>query len=106
MADGPRALLTDTEKRAVRGDDEEMTDATRRNMLNRVEKKLKKLRKDAELLRKHRPEYAEELALAAGELSTDERVERLEDEVAELRERVAELEEKDADETGQEAGDG
>lgn len=83
-----------------------MTDATRRNMLNRVENKLKKLREDAELLRNHHPEYAEELALAAGELSTDERVERLEDEVAELRERVAELEEKDADETDQEADDG
>lgn len=58
MVDGPRALLTDRERDAVRGDPD-VDDDTRRTLLSRVRKKLKNLADDVELLRQHHPEIAD-----------------------------------------------
>lgn len=79
-----RALLTDGERDAIR-DDPDMDASTRSSHLSRVRGKLDRLREDAELLRRHRPDLYDEVRNAVVEEELNERIERLEQEVDELR---------------------
>lgn len=86
-----RALLTDGERAAVRGD-EEMSASTRSSHLSRVRGKLSELETDAQLLRENDPDLYEQVRDAVVEEELTARIERLEAEVEELREEVAENE--------------
>lgn len=79
-----RALLTDGERDAIRNDPD-MDASTRSSHLSRVRGKLDRLREDAELLRRHRPDLYDEVRNAVVEEELNERIERLEQEVDELR---------------------
>ena len=80
----PRALLTDAERRAVRGD-EDMTQNNRSSHLSRVRRRMDDMATDAELLREYRPELYERLHESVCEEDIDERVAALERQVRELR---------------------
>lgn len=79
-----RAFLTDGERDAVR-DDPDMDQSTKSTHLSRVRGKIPKLREDAEILRRHRPEIYEQVRDAVVEEEFVNRMERLEREIAELK---------------------
>lgn len=100
MAEGPRALLTDRERDAIRGD-EDVSDSVRRTLISRVRQKLKNLPSDIQFIREHNSEFAaliddamatppDDAAEYGTEGGEDERLERLEREVERLNERVDE----------------
>lgn len=82
-----RALLTDGEKKAIRGD-EGINEGSRTTQLSRVRKKIEKMEDDAQLLREHQPEMYEDLRDAVVGEEIEARLGRLENEVEELREQV------------------
>lgn len=82
-----RALLTDGERKAIRGD-EDVNEGSRTTQLSRVRKKIKQMRDDAQLLREHQPKMYDDLREAVVGEELEQRLERLEDEVEELREEV------------------
>jgi chaperonin cofactor prefoldin len=82
-----RALLTDGEQRALRGDDD-MDPNTRSTHLARIKNKLDLLSEDARLLREHAPDLYEQAREEFCEEELDERVQRLEDEVQALRQQL------------------
>lgn len=84
-----RALLTDGERAALRGD-ETVDHSTRSSHRSRVKKKLNdRMDEDARILREYAPDLYDRLHESVCEEQMVERVERLEQEVEELR---AELE--------------
>ena len=96
MVEGPRALLTDSEREAIRGK-EDMNENTRSTLLGRVQRKMRdNLETDVELLREHRPELAASLHEIVCEEDTDTRIDNLEEEVAALRRRIDELEKNES----------
>lgn len=88
----PRALLTDGERAAVRGDDDDMTASTRNAHLARIRKKIEKMTQDTRDLREHRPDIYDQLHEAVCEQSLDERITDLESEIVDLEARLNELE--------------
>ncbi len=88
----PRALLTDGERAAVRGDDDDMTASTRNAHLARIRKKIEKMAQDTRDLREHRPDIYDQLHEAVCEQSLDERITDLEHEIVDLEARLNELE--------------
>ena len=78
-----RALLTDGERAAIRGD--EMEDSTRSSHRSRVRRKLnERLPEDARLLRRHAPELFEVLHEHVCEMTYEERIAELESRIQEL----------------------
>lgn len=86
-----RALLTDGEKKAVRGD-EGINEGSQTTQLSRVRRKIEKMQEDAQLLREHQPEMYDDLREAVVGEELEDRMERLENEVEELREEVRDSE--------------
>lgn len=84
-----RALLTDGERAAIRGDDG-MSASTRSSHLSRVRGKLDRLEADAQLLREHDRDLYEDVRDAVVEEEITERIERLERQLEELRAQVEE----------------
>ncbi|MFP8891857.1 hypothetical protein ACLI4U_19105 (plasmid) [Natrialbaceae archaeon A-CW2] len=82
-----RALLTDGERDAIRGDTD-MDASTRSSHRSRVRGKMERMATDARLLREHDPELYEQLREAVVEEDTEERLARLEEEVEQLRKQV------------------
>lgn len=82
-----RALLTDGEKKAVRGD-EDVNEGSRTTQLSRVRRKIEKMQADAQLLREHQPEMYDDLREAVVGEELEDRLERMENEIKELREEV------------------
>lgn len=78
-----RGLLTDAEKRAIRGDEEDQNKSS--TYISRVKNRMEQVKDDARLLRTHRPDLYEELHEAVCEEEMDERIQRLETEVEDLR---------------------
>lgn len=83
-----RGLLTDAERDAVQGREDDPNKQS--TYVSRVKNRMERVREDARLLRKHRPEIYEQLHEAVCEEEIDERIERLEHEVEELRGRLDE----------------
>ncbi|MDS0280033.1 hypothetical protein NDI85_19800 [Halomicroarcula sp. S1AR25-4] len=85
--DMTRALLTDGERAAIRGD--EMDDGTRSSHRSRVKRKLEnRMGEDARLLRRHEPELFELLHESVCEKEYDERIAQLEARIDELETRL------------------
>lgn len=82
-----RALLTDGERAAVE-DDSDMDGNTKSSHLTRVRRKTVRMKEDARLLRKHRPELYDDLRAAVVEQDMEEQIERLEQEMEALRDQV------------------
>ncbi|WP_436348935.1 hypothetical protein [Natronorubrum sp. FCH18a] len=83
-----RALLTDGERAAIRGD-ESVDDDTRSTHRSRVKQKLeRRMRDDARLLREHDPELFDILQTEVCEESLVERVDRLERELEDVKEQL------------------
>jgi len=82
-----RALLTDGEKKAVRGD-EGINEGSRSTQLSRVRRKIEKMNEDAQLLREHQPEMYDDLREAVVGQEIEERLANLENEIEDLREQV------------------
>lgn len=96
-----RALLTDGERKAVR-DSDEMASNTKSSHISRVRGKIERLRDDAELMRKHRPELYHDLQSSICDQGIEERLDDLEAEVSNLHERVYRLETRPDDEKNKE----
>lgn len=88
-----RALLTDGERAAIRGD-EEMAASTRSSHLSRVRKKIPRLREDAEILRRNDPDLYEDVRDAVVGEELNARLSVLEKEVQKLRDRLEEAEDE------------
>lgn len=86
-----RALLTEAERQAVRGD-EDLSQNQISTYVARVKQRMDAMREDADLLREHRPDVYERLHEAVCEEDIDTRVERLEEQVETLQ---AELEQQE-----------
>lgn len=89
-ADGtqmPRALLTNGEKKAIRGDSD-VNEGSRSTQVSRVRKKIEMMRDDAQFLREHDAEMYDDLREAVVGEELEERLERMEGEIEELREEV------------------
>lgn len=87
--DMTRALLTDGERAAIRGD--EMSEGTRSSHRSRVKSKLQdRMAEDARLLRRHAPDLYELLHESVCEKEYDERIRELEQEVEDLKSRLDE----------------
>lgn len=86
-ADGPRALLTDRERAAVR-EDPDMNPNTRSTHFTNIQRKIPKLREDMMLLQDHQPEYYEQAYANICEASMSDRVDELESQVQVLNRRL------------------
>jgi chaperonin cofactor prefoldin len=85
-----RAILTETERKYLNGELEEV-DSNRASSMNwRIEKKIDQLKDDYELLRKTRPELARQIHDIVCTEDLDERVSRLESEIEQLRNQTRE----------------
>ncbi|QIO25500.1 hypothetical protein [Haloarcula sp. JP-L23] len=85
----PRALLTDGERDAIRGD--EMDESTRSSHRSRIRKKLnERMGEDADLLRRHEPELFNLLHEQVCEKVYDQRIAELEARIDELEGRLDE----------------
>jgi len=83
-----RALLTDGEKKAVRGE-EGINEGSRSTQLSRVRRKIEKMNEDAQLLREHQPEMYDDLREAVLGEDIERRFERLEAKIENLEEQVS-----------------
>ena len=88
----PRALLTDGEREAIRGETDDMTKGTRDSHFSRLRSKIEQMEQDVRDLREHQPEYYESLREVVCEPGTDERLTVLENEVPTIQNRLDDLE--------------
>lgn len=88
----PRALLTDGEREAIRGETDDMTKGTRDSHFSRLRSKIEQMGQDVRDLREHQPELFEELREVVCEPATDERLTLLENEVPTMKTRLDDLE--------------
>lgn len=88
----PRALLTDGERKAVRGENDDMTKGTRDSHFSRLRNKIEQMEQDARDLREYQPDYYDRLYQAVCKRSNDERITALENEVPTLQTRLNDLE--------------
>ena len=88
----PRALLTDGEREAIRGETDDMTKGTRDSHFSRLRSKIEQMGQDVRDLREHQPELFEELREVVCEPATDERLTLLENEVPTIQTRLDDLE--------------
>lgn len=79
----PRAFLTESERRAVRGD-EDMNPNSRSTYIARIRNRFEAMEEDARILRENRPDLYEQLHEVVCEEDIDERIARLEKQMAEL----------------------
>jgi phage shock protein A len=82
-----RALLTNGEKKAIRGDSD-VNEGSRSTQLSRVRKKIEQMRDDAQFLREHDEEMYDDLREAVVGQELEERLERMEEEIEDLRKEV------------------
>lgn len=85
----PRALLTDAETRAVKGDPE-MSDSNIRTHLSNIRQKIDDLEEDFELIREHRPDLYDMAHDAVCIDPRDRQIEELERRLSELEEELRE----------------
>lgn len=78
-----RALLTEGEKKAIRGDDD-VNEGSRSTQISRARKKIEQMQEDAQFLREHDWEMYEDLRDAVVGEEVKKRFERLEERVDEL----------------------
>lgn len=83
----PRALLTNGEKKAIRGDSD-VNEGSRSTQISRVRRKIKQMRGDAQFLREHDEEMYRNLRDAVLDEDVERRFERLEEKIDELEREV------------------